>query len=195
MADNIDAWRRLHPEWSIKVWTERDLGWLENSGPFRDARSIVPDDAVGQFQADIARYEIILREGGFYADVDTRPVRPIDDSVLNHESFAVQEDRTWIGNTYVGARPGHPIMRDIVGGLRDNIRRNRGKRPNVLSGPKYITPIWVKHGGYVAPTEWGFPYSYSDVKRGTVPSTISDETYVVHEWDHTRRVMEARRGR
>lgn len=195
MAENIARWRELHPRWQTRIWTERDLGWLHNKRLFSEAQSIVPADAVGQFRSDVARYEILLWKGGFYADVDTYPIRAIDDSILNHNEFAVQEDPTWIGNTYLGATANHPIMKSIVHGMDANVRRNRGKRPNVLSGPKYITPLWKNHDGYVAPTEWGFPYSYTDVKRGTIPSTMPAGTYAVHEWDHTRRVMEARRVR
>lgn len=195
LAANVSIWREMHPSWEIHVWTERDLGWLHNLRLFSDARSIVPADAVEQFQADIARYEILLRHGGFYADVDTYPIAPIDDSVLKHTEFAVQEDPSWIGNTYLGAVASHPIMDAIVSGLAGSAKRNRGRRPNVIAGPKYITSIWRNHGGYVAPTTWGFPYSYTDVKRGTIPTRMPDDTRVVHQWHHTERLMEARRAR
>lgn len=195
LAQNVQRWRDLHPTWGLRVWTDRDFRWLHNLPLFNEAESIVPRDAVGQFKADVARYEILLREGGFYADVDTYPLRPIDDSVLKHKEFAVQEDPSWIGNTYLGATPDHPLFREIVIGLKMNAKRFRGKRPNVIAGPKYITPLWRRSGGYVAPTEWGFPYSYSNVKRSNVPATFGKNTYAVHEWQHTRDVMEARHAR
>lgn len=195
LASNVNKWARMHESWSIQVWTERDLGWLRNLPLFKDARSIVPADAVEQFQADIARYEILLRHGGFYADVDTVPVKPIDHSVLKHPEFAVQEDPTWIGNTYLGAKKNHPLMEAIVSGLAGSARRNRGRRPNVIAGPKYITPLWQRYEGHVAPTSWGFPYSYTDVKRGTIPTEMPNETYAVHEWHHTKRLMEKRNAR
>jgi inositol phosphorylceramide mannosyltransferase catalytic subunit len=195
LAANVRRWRELHPNWGCHVWSERDLRWLTNQSLFNEAESIVPRDAVGQFRSDVARYEIILRHGGFYADVDTYPLKPIDGSVLNHREFAVREDPTWIGNTYLGGRAGSPIFDAIITGLASNVKRNRGKRANVLSGPKYITPIWRNHDGYVAPTEWGFPYSYTHVKRGTVPTDFGDDTYVVHQWHHTKQVMEARHAR
>lgn len=194
-AENIARWRDMHPRWQTRIWTDRDLTRLRNQRLFSEAQSIVPRDAVGQFRADVARYEILLQHGGFYADVDTYPLKPIDDSISNHFEFAVQEDMRWIGNTYLASTPGSAIMRSIVAGLESSAERNRGKRPNVISGPKYITPIWHNHKGHVAPTEWGFPYSYTDVKRGTIPDTMPARTHVVHEWDHTRRVMEARRAR
>jgi mannosyltransferase OCH1-like enzyme len=195
LAANVDRWRELHPTWRVKIWTDRSLGWLTNQQLFSDAESIVPRDAVGQFRSDLARYEIILQEGGFYADVDTYPVKAIDDSILNRTEFAVQEDPTWVGNTYLGGRAGHPLFREIIAGIPLNVRRHRGRRANVLTGPKYITPIWRRHDGYVAPTAWGFPYSYTHVKRGTVPDRFGPDTYVVHQWQHTQTVMEARNAR
>lgn len=195
VAENITRWRDMHPTWKARIWTDRDLTWMRNRRLFNEAESIVPRDAVGQFRSDLARYEILFWKGGFYVDTDTYPLRPIDSSLAKHTEFAVQEDPAWIGNTYLGATARHPIMRDIIDGLDANIRRNRGKRANVLSGPKYITSIWKRHEGYVAPTVWGFPYSYTDVKRGTIPETMPRASYAVHEWDHTRRVMEARNAR
>lgn len=195
LMHNIDIWREMHPGWRIHIWNDRSFGWLHNQRLFSEAESIVPRDAVGQFRSDVARYEIILKHGGFYADVDTYPVKPIDDSILYHTEFAVQEDPSWIGNTYLGSCSGNPIFRQIVDGMAMNVKRHRGKRANVLSGPKYITPIWRKHGGNVAPISWGFPYSYTHVKRGTVPDTIGPETYAVHQWHHTKQVMEARNAR
>lgn len=194
LAENITRWRDMHPTWSVKVWTERDLNGLTNQRLFNEAESIVPRDAVGQFRSDVARYELILRHGGFYADVDTYPVRPIDEMVY-HREFAVQEDRTWVGNTYLGGGAGSRVFEAIVAGLGANVKRHRGRRANVLSGPKYITPIWLKYSGYVAPTSWGFPYSYTDVKHGTVPHVVPEETYAVHQWHHTQQVMEARSAR
>jgi mannosyltransferase OCH1-like enzyme len=196
LMSNVHWWKMLHPSWTVRIWTDRDFGWLANQRLFDEAESIVPRDAVGQFRSDVARYEILLQHGGFYADVDTHPMRPIDDSVLKHDAFAVKEDRTWIGNTYLGSAPGHPVFAEIIQGMQANVKRFRGRRANILSGPKYITNIWRRHGAYEAPTTWGFPYSYADVKRGTVPATIPDTAYAVHEWHHTRRLMEARtRGR
>lgn len=194
LSANIHAWARMHPDWDFKLWTEREISdiGLQNQALYDQAEKIVPRDALEQFRADIVRYELLALFGGVYVDVDTRPLRNIEPALAGHHEFAAREDRTWIGNTYVGAIPGHPIMRDIIAGMPANVHRFRGKRPNKLSGPQYITPIWNRHHGHVAPQRQWFPYSYIDVKRQTVPESFAEDVFAVHDWDHTRRVLASR---
>jgi mannosyltransferase OCH1-like enzyme len=194
LSANIRAWADMHPDWDMKLWTEReidDIG-LQNQALYDQAVKIVPSDAVEQFRADIARYEILAYFGGMYTDVDTRPLRNIESALDGHSEFAAREDRTWIGNTYLAATPNHPIMQEIIARMPANVHRLRGRRPNKLSGPQYITPIWNRHNGHVAPQRQWFPYSYIDVKRQTVPDTFAEDVYAVHGWDHTRRVLASR---
>lgn len=194
LAANCLAWADMHPDWDLKLWTESEIDeiGLQNRALYDQAAKIVPSDAVEQFRADIVRYEVLALFGGFYCDVDTIPLRPIGEALEGHTEFAAREDRNWIGNTYLGAVPGHPIMQALIAEMPRNVQRLRGKRPNHLSGPRYLTPIWNRHFGHVAPRERWFPYSYIDVKRASVPATFGSHVFAVHAWDHTRRVLAAR---
>lgn len=193
LAANVEEWKRLHPRWRCYLWTEKNLPLLRNASLFQRAEKLVPADAVEQFRADIVRYELLYDMGGFYADADTRPLRPIDTALGAHQAFAAMEDRNWVGNTYLGAVPGHPIFRDLIAGLPANVQRLRGKRPNHLSGPRYLTPVWRRHSGYTAPSRLFFPYSYTHVKADNVPTDFADDVVAVHGWNHTRTVLERRR--
>ncbi len=187
------TWRRNHPGWAYKLWDDDAIAafGLVNMGLYQAARGIVSADAVGQFRADIARYEILHRCGGIYADADTVCHRPIDSLLEGHDSFAAAEDDNWVSNTYMGCTPGHRIMERIISGLPANVVVRRGQRANKLSGPQYITPIWRKHNGFVADHRLFFPYSYSHVKNGTIPEGFGD-AIATHEWLHTRQVLRAR---
>lgn len=191
---NIRTWAEMHPDWDMKLWTEEEIDEipLKNRALYDQAEKIVPRDAVEQFRADIVRYELLSLFGGMYTDVDTRPLRPIEPALEGHKEFAAREDRTWVGNTYLAAVQGHPIMYALIDEMPRNVHRFRGKRPNKLSGPQYLTPIWNRHHGHVAPREQFYPYSYIDVKRGTVPDTFGPEVFACHSWDHTRRVLASR---
>lgn len=193
LAENVAKWRELHPEWMTYLWNERNIPVLRHSDLYRRAKELVPPDAVYQFQADIIRYELLYDFGGFYADVDTRPLRPIDSALKGLEVFAAMEDRNWVGNTYLGAAPGHEIFADLIRGLAGNVKRLRGKRPNHLSGPRYLTPIWRSHNGYTAPSHQWYPYSYTHVKSGNTPSDFDTNVFAVHTWNHTQEVLENRR--
>lgn len=190
MARNIDRWREVHPDWEVRVWGDEDLRWLRNQELFDAAEDYAPADAVGQFRADVARYEILLRDGGFYADCDTRPVKHIGASLRGHTAFAVREDEDWIGNTYIGAAPGLEVLQTLVRELPGHAARHAGQRAAVLSGPRFFTPYWRQYGGHVAPRRWGFPYSYRHVKTGRVPERFPAQTHVVHQWYHSQQLME-----
>lgn len=194
LAANLRAWADMHPDWDMKLWTESEIDeiGLQNRALYDQAGRIVPRDAVEQFRADIVRYEVLALFGGFYADVDTRPLQRIEPALEGRKEFAAAEDRNWVGNTYLGAIPGHSIMQTLVAEMPRNVHRLRGKRPNHLSGPRYLTPIWRIQGGHVAPTAQWYPYSYTDVKRQTVPDTFGDHVFAVHQWHHTRRVLASR---
>lgn len=193
LKDNMATWRHHHPDWEYKLWDDDAIAafGLVNMGLYQAARGIVRADAVGQFRADVARYEILHRVGGFYADADTVCRRSIDDAVAGRSTFAAAEDANWVGNTYLGCTAGNRVMERIISGLPANVAAKRGNRANKLSGPQYITPIWRAHGGHVDPTELWYPYSYSHVKNGDVPEDFGD-AYAEHEWFHTRQVLRAR---
>lgn len=173
------------------MWVDGDLNWLQNKSLYDDAEKLVPPDAVGQFRADIARYEILHRYGGLYVDCDTVALKPIDSALEGHDAWAASEDGNWVGNTYVASVPGHPVVTELVGMTAHSVKVNRGKRPNKMTGPQFLTPIWRKHGCHVAESKLFYPYSYADVKRGTVPDDVGD-AYATHLWQHTKEVMDRR---
>jgi len=187
---NIEEWRRLHPNWGGVIWTDENMPPLMNQKLYDKAPQIVGADAVGQFRADLARYEILYRQGGFYADVDTVPLRPIDDALEGHSEFAVAEDAEWIGNTYLGAEPGCTIMLALIGNLSVHLSQKASNqiRATVASGPQYMTPLWRKLGGYVDKRSalW-FPYSYHTVKNAHEEYvTVDPNAYAVHAFNHVR---------
>lgn len=183
------SWREHHPEWEYRLWRDEDVydsgDWMLRD-VFDRAADLVPPDAVGQFKADLFRYELLRRQGGFYADCDTYALRPLDEALSGHELWAAAEDTHWVGNTYLACTPHHPAMIALTRRLRAHIYQfPRGTRPNRLTGPKYITPLWVEFKGHVAESGLWYPYSYRDVINNTVPTDYGD-AFAVHEWRHTR---------
>lgn len=191
VEESRQSWLKRNPGWTHCMWTDKALTWLEHRDLYNAAPKLVPKDAIGQFRSDIARLEILHKFGGMYVDCDTICMRPVDEALNGHDAWAASEDGTWVGNTYLAATPHHPVLAELVQELRENITRNTGKgwRPNRLSGPRYLTPIWNKHGCYVAPGRLWFPYSYVDVKRGKIPTYVSKDVFAVHEWRHHREVL------
>lgn len=176
------TWARHHPDWTMYVWGDDDLRWLEHRDLFDAAPDLVPPDAVGQLRADIARYEILRRLGGMYVDTDTEALCNVEHRLAGHLAFAAAETDEWVGNTYLAGIPGHPVFDDLVAGLRASIAA--GGRPNVTTGPRYLTPVWRRHGCHVDPTHLWFPYSYRDL--GTEREGHRSAAVAVHHWQHQR---------
>lgn len=184
LNDYIATWRRVHPYWGHRIWTEDELsGWLVNQDLFDDAEKHT--EHVGQFRSDVARYEILYRFGGVYVDCDFEARKPIDDLVDNVGCFAAWEtDDVWINNAIVGATPGHPLFAELIAALPSSIARNRGKRPNVMTGPQFLTPHARRHNITVFASSRFYPYRFDELDRA---SEEFPDAYAVHHWANQRK--------
>ena len=116
------AWRALHPDWEYKLWRDADVAalGLENAAAFSAATNW------GE-ASDIARYEILLRFGGVYADMDFEPLRPLDalreaaDFFVGFSNVGAVE----INNGLIGAAPGHALLAALV----ERVAAARVQRP------------------------------------------------------------------
>ena len=184
------TWKELHPEWTFPLWTEESLTWLQNSELFANAAKIAPNN-IGQFRADVARYEILYRFGGVYIDCDFECRKPIDELIENVEAFAAWEQQdVWVNNAILGAGPGHPFFARLIEDLPHSVRQHQGKRPNVMSGPQYLTKLYKQDpmGLHVFDQKLFYPYSWDQLDR---VSEDFPDAYGIHHWQNQR----ARRAR
>lgn len=182
LAAYIASWTRVHPGSSHKVWTENDLTWLTNQALFDNAEAHTA--SVGQFRADIARYEILYRYGGVYVDCDFEARKPIDELLRGVDCFAAWEtDDQWVNNAILGSVPGHPFLAELIRRLPASVRRHRGKRPNVMTGPQYLTPIARRHAVTIFPAEMFYPYRFDELDR---EREAFPDAYAVHHWHNAR---------
>jgi mannosyltransferase OCH1-like enzyme len=180
----IREWRTLHPNWTVKVWGDDDLRWLANRATYDQADALAGDHA-GQFRSDIARYEILHRFGGVYVDCDMEPRRPIDE-LMNAELFAAWEtDGKWVNNAVIGSKPGHPLLASLIRELPSNVARNRGKRPNHMTGPRFLTPqIRNREDVTLHPSSTFYPYRWDELDRR---HDDHGDAYAVHHWSNAHR--------
>ena len=183
---NIADWQLLNPGWSLDVWTE-PLHDMYNLDLYWDAGLYVKPDAVWQMRADLLRYEILQRHGGFYVDVDTKPLRPIGDLFDGLTEFAVAEDEHFTGNTYLAANPGHWAISALVRRAAERASYYQNAAAGLVTGPQYLTPIWQEHGCHVDQrTELWFPYSWSHVRKYQEKKVeIPEDAYAIHQWEHS----------
>lgn len=192
------GWQTMHAGrgWTYRLWREADIDalGLRNRDLYDRAADLAPDNAWA-FRTDVARYEILLSQGGVYLDCDIEPRKPLD-TILATEvpSFAAWETPgRWVSNAVIGAEAGSPLLAALVSELPINVcdkiaegqAQGRRYRANILSGPQFLTAIYLRRPDWltVLPKAWFHPYLFSELDRGreSFPSA-----YGVHHW-HDRR--------
>jgi hypothetical protein len=191
-----DTWRRMcrRAGWEYRMWREAEINafGLEN-------RSLYERETRPQGMGNIARMEILKRHGGVYLDCDlawtgTNWEEHLD---LDHISFMgvtehlmpapAQYEGIWqplrpedvqtavfLGNSFVGAEPNHPIVARLVANFEESSARNPGRDSPDRTGCFLLscsidTPITL------VPNKWIFP-------RGPqyFHLTLHDERYRPH---------------
>lgn len=181
------TWPINHPDWEYWLWDgESARRLLFHTDLWDHAPDIVPPDALWQFRSDLARWSLLWRFGGVWADMDTTCQRPLDKLLTHPVVVGWEIQNQWIGTSTIAATPRHPAVEDIL----DNINRaaQPGTRPNAISGPKAVTRILLtrrrlfkdvrvldEHMWY--PTRWNTP---EDSDRPY------PEAWIVHHWLHQR---------
>lgn len=180
------SWINRHPGWQVQIWNENNLPALRNQDLFDNAEEIAGDCA-GQLRADVARLEVLEEFGGVYVDCDFECLKPITPLLDGVECFAAWEEQDkWINNAIFGSVPHHLFLRDLIKNLPDNVERKKRHRPNVMSGPQFVTPVWMS-GFYkdvrIFPQSYFYPYSYSELDRS---GDEFPDAYAVHHWNNKR---------
>jgi mannosyltransferase OCH1-like enzyme len=188
LIDYMDSWITNHPDWKYQIWSEDNLLDLEHEELYANALHIAPGHE-GQLKSDIARYEILLRCGGVYVDCDFESKRPIDKLLDSVTCFvAWEETGQWLNNAIMGAVPEHPFLRALVDGLPEQIDRMgyQGLRPNVITGPQYLTGVYKARRNEVTvfDKDLFYPYLWNELERG---GESFPDAYAVHHWNNKRK--------
>ena len=146
MQAYYDAWRRLHSDWDIRLWTDDTMrAFVAEAYP----DFIASYDAYPKMiqRADAFRYLVLGKLGGVYADLDVEPFQPIN-ALLEHDCFMGIEplehifpDRHHQGvpflltNAFMGSVPGHRLWTEIIAGLPDLV----DQETFYSTGPSMVT--------------------------------------------------------
>lgn len=186
-----DTWLAHHPDRTLVQWTDDtvpDLFPLHNQDIYDRAPEIAPNN-VGQLRADVLRYEILWRFGGWYVDADFRCLRPLTPFVEDLECFATFEKQdVWVANGLMGSVPEHPFIWRLIDGLAESVASHVGARPARITGPRYVTKLWRQHPDEieVLPEHLFYPYGHRDVAKHPVDEDFPG-CIAVHVWNNQRR--------
>ena len=198
-AANIDEFRRLNPDHEITIHGEEAL--------LDDYRSIYDRLEELASKADLLRYSILEREGGWYFDTDTWPLRPVCDiehayrpdgrRMIVGEQYE-RKHRLWINNGAIGVStdwPGWPAFKRMLMATEPKDR--------VAFGPALLTRFVREHRDlvdivarpwfYGIRPEWSGKL-YRQVRRGrmtacrTVAETGGQFPFSMHLWAGNKHV-------
>jgi hypothetical protein len=129
-----ESWLDLHPGWTMKLWTEKNLPPLKND--FLLARC----NCLAQ-QSDLIRYEILEQEGGIYVDTDLECRRNIESLIEDLDFFAAWKNPQRISNALIGGVAGHPVFKDLTSRFKENFSTD----DTSSMGPPYFARILSDH--------------------------------------------------
>ncbi|HEY1696528.1 MAG TPA: glycosyltransferase [Polyangiaceae bacterium] len=174
-----ETFRRHHPDWTFRVWSERNLPPLRNQRLFERASSYAQ-------KADIARLEILHRFGGVYVDADVECLRPFDGGLLQSVTcFCAEESPRYYCTAILGSVPGHPLIDAVIRAMPVAVAAAPGAGPVVQTGPVLFTRVLHDRQErglddvVVFPSALFYPYHWSEPhkRRGPFP-----HAYAVHHW-------------
>lgn len=149
---NLLAWKRLMPDWEVRLWTDEDV-------PHHIA-DMVGRAATGAQKADILRYWVVWEHGGVYLDADITPRTPLAGWIPFDASLVVCHDLeiTWpyIINSFFAATPHHPVLAKACALLRGvtlntpDIHLHTGPR---LWGRAVLSSVAESDRAYILPSK------------------------------------------
>ena len=158
-------WKELMPEWSITLWKNADIT-LEHFPP--EIIDLLSWTNKGAQKADIMRYFIIKKYGGFYVDTDIIPHRSFD-LLLNEWNNAGallchDLELTW---EYI-INPNHPVLRkacELIYGTTVNTEDIHFKTGPHLLGKAVASTIFEKNDVILLPINYfyyniDYPYRF-----------------------------------
>jgi glycosyltransferase involved in cell wall biosynthesis/mannosyltransferase OCH1-like enzyme len=165
----IETWRQMNPGWSVRVWGNHELqfGTWAN---LAHMRKMLTRELCGV--ADMMRWEILEKHGGFAVDADSVCIRPLPDWLFEPEVFAAWENEITrpglIANCFVYSQPGNALIQKVIKDIQD-LPDVTGKLAWQLTGPQRLTDTvraMAYSGITVYPSHYFMPEHFTGMKYG-----------------------------
>lgn len=190
-----ESWKRLHPDWQFKLWSDADLAAFVHSRYPALAPQFEAYPAP-VMRADLGRYLILREFGGVYADLDAEAVAcfdPLREAGLpifayepaSHASLEFVRRRGFqniVSNAVILSPPGHPFWDHLLGLVS---RCRHAANPLDATGPFVLTAACEQAGEGVRLLP---AYLFSPRDKDGRPAGGSDPAapgLAIHHWAGT----------
>jgi hypothetical protein len=142
----MNTWRDLHPNWDYRVY---DNDFLRTED-FETQSQINEYMRRGNYAgvADMMRYEILFRYGGFFAEADSICHKKIDNLLDSEYSIFTCYENEHVTEGLVtpimASVPGHPFLRLLIDGIK-SVSPSRLDTPWKQTGNLYVAKMIEKH--------------------------------------------------
>jgi mannosyltransferase OCH1-like enzyme len=132
-----ETWADHHPEWEMRLWTEREIEAMDVREEVKDRRRHPAE------RSDLLRYELLHRFGGVYIDTDMECLKPIDPLLDGVGFFAGKVRGNRLNNAIIGSEPGHPSAKVLTRKARPvDVDDEDAKRVDQYgTGPYFLTAV------------------------------------------------------
>ena len=151
----MQSWRALNPGWEVRLFDDRQAREL--------LAQALPPAVLAAYQrcaepaqrADLFRLALLALYGGVYADADDRCLRPLDEFLPEGATLVLyQEDLGTLGNNFMAAAGGHPVVLRAL--EQAVVAINRGDTDIVwlATGPALISRVaagWLAQSSALPP--------------------------------------------
>lgn len=185
---NLASWTAvLGSGWQIRLWTNEDLTEQEFDSVVLKKISEAPH---GVQKADILRYHILSRRGGWYFDLDFEPIQSIEpialllhqeELVLCHEEDIVLDK---ISNGFFACTAGHPaIVRLAEAVLYQSLNTNEFSMADIVmhTGPEFFKRMLEDVKSITLPRRLFYPIAFSEIHSGL--SIDVEASFARHVWN------------
>jgi len=135
----MKTWQDVHHDWEYNLWDEEKI---ESFGLLNKKQYDMSPTFRGK--ADIARYEILYRLGGFFIDADSVCLKKIPDNFLELDFITTYENEIFrqnlLANGFIGSKKGNKILYDLINKIHGiNLQYLIREDPWKATGPLVFT--------------------------------------------------------
>ena len=135
-----ETWRSMNPALSYIRFSSKSARQYLTEKKEVEALSAFDRAREPAMKADIFRLAYLFHDGGYYTDADDRCIAPIATLDPGGRALIVyQEDLGSIGNNFIGARPGHPVIQRALSNGAAAINRGDSDILWLSTGPGLLT--------------------------------------------------------
>lgn len=168
------TWAKKHPNWVLKVWSEKNLFNLINKNYLSLCNNYSE-------MSDLIRYECLYRYGGIYLDVDFECFKNIEPLIEDREIFISTEDNYHLCGGIIGSVKNHPLIYRLIKKIPTQLEETKDLTSDKRIGPKFVTENIRKDEITVLPKEYFYPYlpGQNNLKENL---SSNKECYAAHHW-------------